>query len=302
MPAGRGWATPLPPVGAWPSSSLTATLAKASGVTPEILLIHIMKTAGTSLRRMVIDGLGPEAVYPNDEDLDQRHRRWYPGNLELLEDVQAGRTHGARLLVGHVPYVLAEALDSRPLTVALLRDPLARSLSMLEHRRTRRGPFRGASYREMLADEGLVARQVRDYQTKIFAFDSLDECAENVNVPLEIDEGRFERAMARLEQVDVLGVVEDLPSFARRLERVAGIPVGDERRDNSGSSERPELDRDVLQRLEELTRRDRELYQRALELTGDRPGGSGPLRRLWPPQRWARRNAASRRTSAAGRR
>lgn len=270
-------------------------------MTPEILLIHIMKTAGTSLRRMVTDGLGPEAVYPNDDDLDQRRRGWYPGTHELLDDVRAERTHDARLLVGHVPYVLADALDPRPLTVALLRDPVARSVSMLEHRRTRRGRHRGATYQELLEDEELVARQVRDYQTKVFAFDTLDECPGDVNVPLEIDEARFERAVARLEQVTVLGVVEDLPAFASRLERVAAIPVGEERRDNRSSGSRPDVAPEVIERIEELTRRDRELYQCALELTGDRPGGHGPQRRLWPPARWGWRNPVDRRNSAGRR-
>jgi hypothetical protein len=245
-------------------------------VPPEILAIHIMKTAGTSLRRMVTDGLGTDAVYPNDEDLRARHKGWYPRPDEYLDHVREGRHHGARVLIGHVPYVLAEQFDPPLKTVTLLRDPVGRALSMLEHRRTRSRRFRGATYQEILDDDGVVANHIRDYQTKMFAFDSVEECAEAVNVPLDIDDARFERALGRLESVDVLGVVERMPEARARLQAVTGIPVGQEQRANAGRYDREVTD-EVRERLEELTARDAVLYRRALELI-DRQADEAPAR------------------------
>jgi hypothetical protein len=248
--------------------------------TPDLLVVHVMKTAGTSLRRMLVDGIGPEAVYPNDHDLEVLPKGWYPSPSGLVEHVAAGAHHDARLLIGHVPYVVADALPRRPLTVMLLREPVARTLSMMDHRRTRSRRFRAASYADLLADESFVRRQVRDYQTKMLAFDALEECAANVNVPLEIDDARFARAMRRLEEVDVLGVVEDLPTFSRRLERVTGIRPGRERTANPRRRARDPLEPDVRARIEELTTRDRTLYRRALELTADGGRGRGGWRGL----------------------
>lgn len=257
---------------------------------PEILAIHVMKTAGTSLRRMVTDGLGPDAVYPNDEDLRRRRKGWYPRPDEYVDHVREGRHHGARVLIGHVPYVLAERFDPPLATVTLLRDPVGRALSMLEHRRTRTHGLEEATYRDLLDDEELVDAHLRDYQTRMFAFDTVEECAAAVNVPLAVDDARFERALRRLEAVDVLGVVERMPDARARLRAVTGIPVGEERRANRGSYDR-EVPDDVRARLEELTARDAVLYRRALELIDRQADQARPRPGLLSRWRGGRRAA-----------
>lgn len=252
---------------------------------PDLLAVQVMKTAGTSLRGMLVDGLGDGAVYPNQDDLDALPKRWYPGPAAMLDHVRARRTHGARLLIGHVPYVLADALPRRPRTILLLRDPVARAVSMLEHRRRRTRRLRGVPLAELLDDETFVAAQIRDYQAKILAFDHVDECPDHVNVPLDVDGPRLDRALQRLEQVDVLGTVEDLPGFRRRLEAVTGIRPGPEQQANRGDYDRDALAPALHARLEELTQADAVVYERARELTAARRG------RWWP-----RRTPRSRRS------
>jgi hypothetical protein len=159
---------------------------------------------------------------------------------------------------------------------------------MMDHRRTRSKRYRDATYQDLLADDAFVSRQLLDYQTKMLAFDSLDECAESVNVPLDIDDTRFDRALERLPRVDVLGVVEDLPAFTRRLERVTGIRPGPERSANRARGERAPLDATVRRRLAELTARDQVLYDRARELIADEGRGRASLRRL-RERCWTRR-------------
>lgn len=238
---------------------------------PQILVIHTMKAAGTSLRRALIAQLGEQDVYPNDTHLRADPRGWYPVPGKLLEHVRDGRTGGARLLIGHVPYVLADRLPTRPLTVALLRDPIERAVSMLEHRRSRTKRFRGASYADLLANDRFVRCQIRDYQTKMFAFEHDSEWAEGVNAPLAIDDERFDRAVGRLAEVDVLGVLEDMPRFAQRLQDRTGIALGVQPHDNQGRYDREPLHPAIRDRLEELTVRDALLYRRTIELTGSNP-------------------------------
>lgn len=239
-------------------------------MTVDVLAIHVMKTAGTSLRRMMVDAAGDDAVYPNDADLNALPKSRYPSPAAYPRLVREGHHHGARVLIGHVPYVLAEALTPRPLTVALLRDPVARAVSMLEHRRRRSRRFAGASLAQVLDDDRVVEEHLRDYQTRMFAFDSLGECAERINTPLEIDDARFQRALRRLESVDVLGVVERLPQALSRLEAVTGIPARELPHANQARYREPVSD-EVRRRLEPLLVRDQVLYQRARELA-DAPG------------------------------
>lgn len=237
---------------------------------PDFLAVHIMKTAGTSLRGMLSDGFGAANIYPNTQHLTRLPHGWYPGPAELVEHVRSGKAGEPRLVIGHVPFVLTDEFAERPVTIALLRDPVARAVSMLEHRRKRAKQLREASYDELLADERIIDTQVRDYQTKTFAFDTVAECPESVNVAMPIDDARFGRALERLEEVDVLGVVEQLPVFTRQLEARTGITLGEEQTANRGSYERDALPPHVRCRLEALTAHDTVLYRRALEIIAAR--------------------------------
>lgn len=236
-----------------------------------------MKTGGTSLRRELAAAAGADGLYPSDGDLAERDKGSYPGPRELARHVRDGRDGGARVLIGHLPYVFVDELEQRPLTATLLRDPVARTISMMEHRRRKSPELGDATYEELLELDGFVQRQLANYQTKVFAFDSLDECPEHVNVPLAIDTSRFERALARLEAVDVLGLTEDYPAFARALTRQAELDVAGERQANRGRYGRPEVSDAVRERILELTTLDRVLYRRAQELVARQ---STPLRRI----------------------
>lgn len=108
----------------------------------------------------------------------------------------------------------------------LLRDPIARAASMMDHHRSRSKRGRETSYADLLADDRFVRRQLLDYQTRMLAFDTVDECPDSVHRPLEIGDARFGRALERLAAVDVLGVVEALPAFTSRLQQVTGIRPG----------------------------------------------------------------------------
>ncbi len=231
-----------------------------------ILVIHVMKTAGTSLRKMLEERLCMDAVYPSSRDLAETRRGWYPGPAALLERDRDGRARGARVLVGHIPYVLSEHLEPRPFVTAVLREPVARTVSILEHRRRRTPSRRDQTYRELLEDEMLVELQIRDYQTKMFAFDSLDECSRTVHVPLEMHGARFERALARLQATDLVGLTEDFPTFARALGRTTGLAPLSPQESNRGGYETANLEPEVLARIHELTTLDRQLYTRAREL------------------------------------
>jgi hypothetical protein len=224
-----------------------------------------MKTGGTSLRRMLVDAVGEDRVFPNDEDLALRPHGWYPGPQEFVGLLRSGQTHGATIFIGHFPFVLHEEFDSDPLTVALLREPAARTLSMLKHRKLKSKQFAGATYEQILEDADFVERQIRDYQTKIFAFDSIQQCPETVNIAFEIGEHRLKRAVDELGSVDILGLTEDFASFCTRLTEATGIELRPRRDNRSASGD--QLQPHETKRIDRLTRHDQPLYQEAAALT-----------------------------------
>ncbi len=187
--------------------------------------IHIMKTAGTSFRTMLEDTLDAE-IYPTKAELAQRPRGWYLPAPELLTQIERDEIDLAarRFLCGHYSANLDARLAGGWRTVTFLRDPVRRSLSMIAHRHGKAGRlnrFVKPNVSRYLDDAEFVERQIRDYQTKVFALDA----AGDVNRPCPIDAAAFERATARLREVDFVGLTEQYPESIRLFEAMSGLTL-----------------------------------------------------------------------------
>ena len=187
------------------------------------VFLHIMKTAGTSFRTMLEET--PEAViYPTREELAQHPKRWYLPARELLERIERGEIDlsARRFLCGHYAASLVDHLPGDWRTVSFLRDPVRRSLSMIAHRHfkaSRLNRFLKPNVSKHLDWEDFVERQIRNYQTKVFAIDG----REDVNGLHRIDDAAFERAKARLLETDFVGLTERYAESIRLLEAMSGI-------------------------------------------------------------------------------
>jgi hypothetical protein len=231
----------------------------------KLFFIHVMKTAGTSFRRMLISSLGaPQRVYPNDRDLARLPNGFYPSPEELLRTRAGVRSFD--VLVGHYPAIMGERFfgsDFR--SVVFLREPVARTLSMIVHRIERWPGSAGLSPHEVLDDATFVRNQIADYQTKIFAFDSIAECGGSVNQPLAIGPARYDRALERLERVDVVGLTECFEASLRMVEARTGLRFGAPVRTNCGRRQ-PKLlscDEALVERIRALVPNDLRFYQAA---------------------------------------
>lgn len=131
---------------------------------------------------------------PTTRILLRGHAGGCPGSREFLDILRSGGTHEADIFIGHFPFALREEFESELTTVALLREPFARTVSMLKHRKLKsRQP--DLAYEQLLHHHDFVDRQIRDYQTKIFAFDSIERCPETVDLAFDVDEQRFKHAV-----------------------------------------------------------------------------------------------------------
>ena len=185
--------------------------------------IHIMKTAGTSFRTM-LEQTPDLPIYPTKAELAQHPRRWYPTAPELLGRIERGEVDLStrRFLCGHYSANLTDALEGPWRTVAFLRDPVRRSLSMIAHRHSKASRFNRfikPNISKYLDRTEFVEAQMRDYQTKVFALPADGD----VNLASPVDDAAFERAKARLMEIDFVGLTEQYPQSLRLFEAMAGI-------------------------------------------------------------------------------
>jgi hypothetical protein len=227
------------------------------------VFVHIMKTAGTSFRRMLRETPGV-SVYPTVAELAVNgHRRYLPA-AELLSRIESGEIDlsDRQFLCGHYQASFRENLPGTWRTVTFLRDPVRRTLSMIAHHHYHKGPlkrFVRPNVSRYLADETFVQSQIRDYQTKVFALPPTG----SVNRPYAIDDAGFERAKARLLETDFVGLTEQFGQSIALFEAISGqrfVPPA-----LANKSRRYSATDAEIARIRSLVARDIELYELARE-------------------------------------
>jgi hypothetical protein len=247
----------------------------------EIHFWHIPKTAGTSVAGLI------RRAYPEEECIPAHTVR----ELVVMrrEDVPKYRCY-----TGHF-FSLLEPLVGRPLpTVTILRDPVGQSLSLLQHCQR---PVRGAGWVAPLAAralefawENIPASRLsiervwcpvlmNNFQTRVLGCDI--RMPDNLRLdfhgmtypfldpafcdPSADMEAIYDRAVARLESMAVVGTVERLPETVTRIYNLLGVkPPTDLTRNNvSPSCAKPSAE--FLELVERQNTYDRKLHRLAGE-------------------------------------
>jgi hypothetical protein len=234
-----------------------------------LLLLHIPKTAGTSVRSAL------ERVYKPSERLYLYERASLKGAIPPLEfaDLAPEVRARARLVMGHFRYGIHESIPGQSRYVTVLRDATARVLSHYAHYRSIPQPAPGT---RAAAEHALVAQHGSSLEDWVFGL----QRPEADNWMVRVIAGRYgvpfgdcgdEMLTEALEHIDerfeAVLLLERMGEGWRRLSTSLGVAMPTLPRMNANLDPRA-LDRvpaSTLARIRDLNRLDHELYRRMLE-------------------------------------
>jgi len=269
----------------------------AASAEQRYFFVHVMKTGGTSFVFQLLRNFDADSVYPH-EALDRRS----PTDVEpytsvaLLEQLSPERRAGIRVYTGHVPFAARVLMGPDVATLTLLREPVARTVSVLKHFKRLWPRYRDLSLDAIYDDELVYRHFCENFQARVFAIEpgdrtrsfasaaeydalraALDDpthlsAALGPDATVVVDADRLERAKHNLATVDVLGVNDGFDAFIAELrDRFGWWPSGEAIDAHANVSSEPwEASGALRGRIERDSAYDRELYEHAHRLLGSR--------------------------------
>ena len=224
--------------------------ASASG--PELISVHIPKTAGAAFNAVL------EAVYGNENvEYDKQHSRpdttdfdaWHRETGAALD----GRTSWPKVVTGHFWLGKYEAYRSSAHTIVWLREPASRLISMYFYLRSRTSVLGTSAFAR---GEIPVERMIE------------------IDWPSNPMSRRFLRGYD-LDDFDFVGIQEHFTKDVAELGRTLGWPAVDVPMHNRTATPvyrdfRPSAE--LLRKIRSVNEEDVELYERALERRRTRVG------------------------------
>lgn len=221
--------------------------------------VHLQKTAGISLLWRLRRVFPDSAIYPNDSDGDMWQDQPQMSVDRLLARWAEPRRRGEiRLVAGHFPLATADLLEVpfQPFTV--VREPVARTVSFLNHYGANHDEWRHRPVEELYDDPFVFRTIIRNHMTKMLGMDRAEMTA-GVLTDLDLTNVHLRRAQDNLERMELVGVTESLERFTARLEARFGWDLGDPIRSNeSPAAPVPE---ELRKRIAQDNPLDVELYE-----------------------------------------
>lgn len=243
---------------------------------------HVQKAAGTSLFVRLKRQFPREQIYPTDADVESaagaegavaRLPRLGPTLLvsHLLERYRV-RGDEIRVVTGHFPLRTTELLGDPFTTLTLVREPVERTVSALQHHQLKTPADRNrpleAIYDEPIRFRGLI----QNHMVKMFSL-TPEEILAGDGVMARVDDftpARLDDAKARLAGVDALGLHHHLEEFCRDLTDRFGWELGSSVHANR--TEAVEVPDSFRARIAADNAADVELYEHACALWSARRG------------------------------
>jgi hypothetical protein len=234
------------------------------GPSDRLYFLHIHKTAGSTLARILETHFGQGEICP-------------PQTWQRFLELPPAELAQYRLFRGHLLH-FTHWLPERPWIVAFLRDPVERTLSTYDYirRNDRHRHHRAALEMDLGAflDDPQTSGTVRDLQTRwilanAFPSESLRDMERQLD---ELGLDPLETAERQLDSYAFVGLVERFEDSVARMMGVMGWHLfdwmtehaGDRVNVSEGRVRQEDLAPAVLERIHELTTLDRALHAGAL--------------------------------------
>lgn len=221
-------------------------------------IVHLQKTAGTTLRDRFRSTFDEAAIYPNSTD--GRDKRLSVISLSHLLERWQSRRDEIRVVAGHFPLSTVELLEADFVTLSVLRPPVERTLSYLRHQRKLHLADRDRSLEEIYDDPFRFRGLIRNHMVRMFSIGA-SEMATGDGVLTDVGDSteRLERAKAGVASLDAFGLQPRFEEFfadlAERFDLVVGQPV------RSNATDDEEAPADLVDRIREDNALDLELYE-----------------------------------------
>lgn len=222
------------------------------GAAKPLVFLHIPKTAGTSFRDQLERHYGRAAVFPG-----RRHIRRFGGTYPPFATFASSLTEldpSPSVLTGHYSYLEFAQLSANAPVVTFLREPVARSISFLQHVQRLHPEASGKSLEEIagLAD-GRPNPAIADLQTRLL------KSRRDPNT-------RLHAALDNLQRLAFIGLVEQYEASIQLFNNTFATNLDHRRALNKGAGSSNDVSWELRDFLALHNREDAALYSAAREL------------------------------------
>jgi hypothetical protein len=206
---------------------------------PCVFFTHVMKTGGMSFVT-ALEAETPAGRYWLERGPEHRFDQYaIYTSVHALAEFLASERHQVSVMSGHLPHAAGALLGENRIDVTLLRSPVDRTLSYLQHCQRHHHEHREHPLEEIYEDEWFRDRFMQNHQTKVFSM-RLEEALDRTQIREfwleQIDErlagadpGLVREAKGAIAADDLLGLMRTLdllgidPSSLARTSRAALI-------------------------------------------------------------------------------
>jgi hypothetical protein len=183
--------------------------------TEKFFFVHVPKTAGSSLQKMLADQFRQEVIYPNESWRKKNRGHLY---LPIFQQFAPKNLLDFQLIMGHMPMAAAELMPQPIHILSFLRHPYQRCLSRLNFESKLRLSFNPDTW-ESIPDK--LKASLYNTQTLYFADKSKDDFLYWKNW-MRMDEKALKQAKENLEACSFIGLTDRFSESIALSERTFG--------------------------------------------------------------------------------
>jgi hypothetical protein len=233
--------------------------------------LHVMKTGGTTFDWHMRANFRPEELYPNRAIDTPRFVLYY--DIERLLSLPEERRRQVRIYRGHFPFVVSDLLSGGLVRLTILRDPVERTISFLNHWKRIQPGLARMSLEEIYDTTPDKQTHILNHQAKLFAM-TLEDKPTSFLDRVVVDDARLAIAKENLRRVDVIGLQPHYDRFLAELSDRYGWRIG--RVAKQETSERTVVSSSFRRRIARENAADVAFYEYAVELYEQRSRRGDP--------------------------